>query len=278
MAAVAELICYPVKGCAGTSVRQAVVTPAGLRHDRSFMVIGEDGVFRTQRRDPGLARIRPQIDGAGESLTLTAPGFGGLRVDVDLTADRREVFLFGVPYRGIDQGDAAAAWLSDFLGVGSRLVRVPPEHDRITGGETAGTAGYADSSAVLMASTSSLDLLNDLIAERGGEPLPMYRFRPNIVIDGWSEPHVEDRARRLTVGEAELAFAKLARRCVVTTVDQQEGRKAGPEPIRTLARYRRTPDGGVAFGAGFATSRPGTLAVGDRVLVTAWERAVTRVD
>ena len=52
---------YPIKGCAGTSLTAAVLTPAGVAHDRSFMVVDEHGTARTQRRDPRLATIRPEV-------------------------------------------------------------------------------------------------------------------------------------------------------------------------------------------------------------------------
>jgi uncharacterized protein YcbX len=270
VARIVELNCYPVKGCAGTSVGDAGLTPAGLAHDRSFMVIGEDGVFRNQRRVPRMALVRPEISADGERLTLRAPGVDVSHTDVDLTAARRDVELFGQPYQGIDQGDAVAGWLSEVFGAPSRLVRVPPEHHRVTRGQTPGTAGYADGQPLLITSLASLDLLNERIAQRGAKPLPMNRFRPNIVVGGWNEPHIEDRARRVNVGEAELGYAKLAVRCVVTTVDQESGTKVGPEPLRTLTGYRHAADGGVAFGVKFSVLRPGKLSVGDEVIVSSW--------
>ncbi|GAA3739880.1 hypothetical protein HDA32_002715 [Spinactinospora alkalitolerans] len=276
MAVIDELTCYPVKGCAGTSARDAVLTPAGLAHDRGFMVIGEDGVFRSQWRDPRLALIRPEVGDRGGRLTLRAPGVEAVGIAVDTGAARRDVELFGTPYKGIDQGDAAAEWLSEVLGARSRLVRVPPEHERVTGGATPGTSGYADSCPLLVVSRSSLDLLNERIAERGGDPLPMARFRPNIVVAGWAEPHTEDRARRIGVGGAELGYAKLAIRCAVTTVDQETGVRAGPEPLRALAGYRRAAEGGVAFGAKFAVLRSGALSVGDEVAVASWDESELR--
>ncbi len=270
MARIVELNYYPIKGCAGTSVCDAVLTTRGLAHDRSFMVIDEDGVFRSQRRTPRLALIRPEVSTGGERLTLRAPGAGVLRADVDLAAARRDVELFGMPYQGIDQGDAVAGWFSEVLGEPSRLVRVPPEHDRVTRGQTPGTAGYADGQPLLVTALPSLDLVNERIAEHGGEPVPMNRFRPNVVIGGWDEPHVEDRVRRIHAGDAELGYAKLAIRCVVTTVDQVSGTKTGPEPLRTLAGYRRATEGGVAFGVKFSVVRPGKLSVGDEVIVSSW--------
>ncbi|MCX3287745.1 MOSC N-terminal beta barrel domain-containing protein [Streptomyces sp. NEAU-H22] len=270
MARVVELSCYPVKGCAGTSVPEALLTRTGLAHDRSFMVVSEEGVYRTQRRDPLLAVIRPLITSDGGHLTLTAPGAGPLHLRVDTSGTRRQVDLFGTAYQGIDQGDEAANWLSDRLGVRSRLVRTPPEHDRVTDGLTPGTSGYADSCALHVLSRSTLDLLDNKLTDRGAGPVPVDRFRPNLVVDGWDDPHTEDRAHRLRIGTTELGYAKLAIRCAVTLVDQHAGTRAGPEPLRTLAGYRRATEGGVAFGAKYAVLRPGRVAVGDEVEVTVW--------
>ncbi|MGA4843611.1 MOSC domain-containing protein [Streptomyces sp. G45] len=270
MAGVVELISYPVKGCAGTSVAEAVVTRAGLAHDRSFMVVSDEGVYRTQRRDPRLAVIRPDLTPDGRRLTLRAPGHDELTLDVDSSGPRRPVDLFGAPFTGIDQGDAVAAWLTGVLGAPSRLVRVPPEHDRVVAGRTPGASGYADSSALHLMSRATLAALNERLAARGAAPLPMSRFRPNVVVDGWSEPHTEDRAERLTIGDAELAYAKLAIRCAVTLVDQERGARSGPEPLRTLATYRRAAQGGVALGAKFSVLRTGKVSVGDDVTVEEW--------
>ncbi|UIZ13587.1 MOSC domain-containing protein [Streptomyces sp. R527F] len=289
MATVVDLITYPVKGCAGTSVDSTHLTPAGLAHDRSFMVVSVDGVYRTQRRDPRLALVRPTVSADASRLTLASAqpesGHGALHLDVTTSAPRRDVDLFGATYRGIDQGDEAAAWLTDLLGTPSRLVRVPPEHDRKTDGLTPGTSGYADSSAVHVLSRASLAHLHTRMAEHGAPPLAMDRFRPNIVIDSlpegcqgedWAaEPHAEDRIRRATIGAAELGYTKLAVRCAVTLVDQKAGARGGPEPLRTLAGYRRFSAGGVVFGAKFAVVRPGKLSVGDEVAVEAWGDAET---
>ncbi|MDL4776823.1 MOSC domain-containing protein [Actinomadura xylanilytica] len=268
MVKIVGLNCHPVKGCAGTALDQAVLTPAGIAHDRTFMVTGTGGVFRSLRRDPRLALVRPRVSADGALLTLRTDGSDAITVAVDLTGPRREVRMFGDPYPGIDQGDTAAEWLSDVLGSSSRLVRLPPEYHRVTDGLTPGTAGYADGSAVHLTAVSSLAALNERIAARGAGTVPMSRFRPNIVIDGWDEPHLEDRIRRAAVGDAELGFTKLAIRCAVTVVDQA-GRRAGPEPLRTLAGYRRTPDG-VAFGVKFSVTREGKVSVGDELTVTAW--------
>ncbi|SES32960.1 hypothetical protein SAMN05421870_117135 [Streptomyces qinglanensis] len=152
----------------------------------------------------------------------------------------------------------------------SRLVRVPPEHARVTDGRTAGTSGYADSCALHVLSRATLALLDRKLAENGAPAVPEDRFRANLVIDGWDEPHTEDRAHRLTVADAALGYAKPATRCAVVMVDQHGGRRDGPEPLRTLAAYRRAAGRPVAFGVKYAVLHPGRIRVGDEVHVTAW--------
>ncbi|MFI8930029.1 MOSC domain-containing protein [Streptomyces sp. NPDC053474] len=272
-AVVTDLITYPVKGCAGVALTESDLTPAGLAHDRAFMVTDDSGVYRTQRKDARLAVIRPEVSWDGGRLTLRAPDVEPLEIEVDTESPRRDVDLFGAPFKAIDQGAEAARWLSDVLGTDCRLVRVPPEHDRVTDGLNPGTSGFADSGALHLLSRASYDDLNARIEAAGRAPITLSRLRPNVVVDGWDAPHTEDSVRNVGIGNAELGFAKLALRCAVTLVDQVSGERAGPEPLRTLATYRRQAGGGVALGAKFSVLRTGKLALGDELDVTVWESA-----
>ncbi|WP_370945546.1 MOSC domain-containing protein [Amycolatopsis sp. cg5] len=271
MAKISELVYYPVKGCRGTVVRSAEVTPAGLEHDRVFMAMGADGAFRSQRRHPMMAAIEPEVLDGGRKLRLSAPGIEDFELDVLFDGPRHPAATFTWQGKGVDQGAEAADWFSTVLGQASVLVRVSSDHDRVTNGERAGTAGFADGHAVLVTSESSLDLLSERISSRGAEPVPMDRFRANVVVSGWPEPHTEDRVRVMSAGTAEFGYAKLCVRCAVPTIDQETGRKCGPEPTRTLADYRRHPEGGVTFGMKAMVLRPGQLSLGDEVMVHSWE-------
>ncbi|MDQ1011220.1 uncharacterized protein YcbX [Streptomyces sp. V4I23] len=266
---VQKLTYYPVKGCAGTDVMSAVAGDAGLEHDRTFMVVDAvDGSFRSQRTHPALAAVRPRVGEGGRTVTLRAGGVEDLLVDVDPEGAPRLVSLFDKPVgHAIDQGDAVAEWLSEVLGIKSRLVRVRDGFDRDGWGETPGKVAFADAHAVAVVSQASLDGLNARIEAAGGTPVPMDRFRANIVLDGCAAPHDEDLMRRLEIGTALLAHSVRAMRCSVPLVDQVTGRRAGPEPVRTLATYRREPayDNKVSFGAKVAVLRGGTLSVGDTV-------------
>lgn len=271
---VESLACYPVKGCAGAAVDRSSVTETGLLHDRSFMLVGAaDSVFLSQRRLPRMAVIQPTVCDGGAQLTLSAPGADEAELEVAFDGPRRAVSLFGKWFgEGVDQGDAIAKWCSGVLKTHCRLVRVPPDHDRSGWGEAPGSVGFADAHALLVTSLSSLDELNARILRNGAEPIPMDRFRPNIVVAGWPEPHTEDRVRRMSIGSAEFGYSVRAIRCAVPTVDQRIGERKCPEPTRTLASYRREPElGGVSFGVKVAVLRVGEVSVGAAVTVSRWE-------
>ncbi|GAA2778402.1 MOSC N-terminal beta barrel domain-containing protein [Crossiella cryophila] len=259
MAIVHSLAVYPIKGCAGVVLERAEVTPTGLAHDRLFAVVGPDGDTCWQGATPRLAVIRGQLRHEGAKLALSAPGADELVLDVATDGAARPVEVEKWPGAGIDQGAEAAEWVSGVVGQPVRLVREPARASR-TG---------VDPTALLVLSLSSLDCLNERILERGADPVPMDRFRPNIVISGWPEPHTEDRVGRMTIGGARIGFGELAIRCAVTLVDQSVGTRVGPEPLRTLATYRREPEG-VSFGLKAAVLRPGSIAVGDAVTVEEW--------
>lgn len=266
MATVSELIYYPVKGCTGVSTSRLDITATGPAHDRTFMFVTPDGTFRSQRTTPRLAIIRPDLVDEGAKLTLTAPDRPDLAVAVRAGGDRVPVAVHHWRGWALDQGDDAAAWGSAVLGEPVRLMRVPPDHERQVD-EAHGTITFSDATPLHLTSLSSLDELNVRILERGAEPVPMTRFRPNIVVAGWATPFTEDDVRSAHVGGARLRFVKPDVRCKVTMVDQDTGTPSGPEPIRTLAAFRREPDGGVSFGIKLAVRTPGPIAVGDELHV-----------
>ncbi|GLZ79891.1 molybdenum cofactor sulfurase [Actinorhabdospora filicis] len=263
MATVTALLTYPVKGCAPTPLTRSTLLATGLPHDRSFMIVDPEGTLISQREVPSMALIRPAFD--GDALVLTAPDAPEFHLVVTVDGPRVPVSMFKQAYKGVDQGDEIAAWLSAYLGTPARLVRVPPDHDRVTEGANHGTALFADDSAVLIISEESLADLNGRLAA----PVPMDRFRPSVVVSGLGA-FGEDRVRRVRVGTAELAYSELGKRCVVITVDQETGRKTGHEPTKTLATYRKPGKGGVCFGAHFVVAAEGELAVGDEVSVEEW--------
>jgi uncharacterized protein YcbX len=121
---------------------------------------------------------------------------------------------------------------------------------------TGSRVSFVDGFPFLMISRESLEALNRRLAS----PLPMNRFRPNLVIAG-GEPHEEDRMTTFSVGELRFQVVKPCDRCVIPNVDQALGEARGPEPLRTLATYRRR-HGKVLFGQNVVHRGQGTLRCG----------------
>ncbi|RAY11057.1 MOSC domain-containing protein [Actinomadura craniellae] len=255
---VAELTAYPLKGAAGTSLTAAGLTPAGFRHDREFMLVRPDRRHLSQREVPRLATLEPARDEA--KLTVHAPGEVTPLVHEVVDGPPLDVTVHGRPCRGTDQGDEAAGWFSAFLGRPCRLVRFTGTRPTT---RRDGTLRFADGYPLSVLSRASLDDLNGRLAE----PVPMDRFRPNLVLSGL-DPYGEDGITTLRVGTAVIDLVAPCARCIVTTVDQRTGEQTRRDPLRTLARYRtRAFEGGcgVMFGRLAVPRVPGTVAVGDPV-------------
>jgi uncharacterized protein YcbX len=266
---VAALYLYPVKSLRTTSVRSAVVEPWGLAGDRRWMV-ADAGTLRsvTQREQPSLARAGAVLLPDG-GVRLSAPGMPPLTVAVPPpTADELVVGHFKHMMRVRAAAPEADAWLSSFLGLPARLVHQDPaalprpvDPDHALPGDT---VSLADGFPLLLTATASLDALNELVA-RGPAPheapLPMDRFRPNVVVEG-TPAWAENGWRRLRIGEVVFRAPKPSARCVITTTDQATGER-GQEPLRALAGRRALAAGKLAFGQNLIPDGAGTLHVGD---------------
>ena len=112
--------------------------------------------------------------------------------------------------------------------------------------------------AVMAARAAQLERADKLNA-RLDEPLPMNRFRPNIVLEG-AGPFAEDGWTRVRIGAIELDMAGPCARCATTTTDQETGAR-GVEPLRTLATFRRE-GAEVMFGQNANHRGTGEIAVG----------------
>ncbi|MFF8730505.1 MOSC domain-containing protein [Streptomyces sp. NPDC015171] len=269
-AAVQSIHVHPVKAFRGISPRQAVVEPWGLAGDRRWTLIDDGGKVVTQREQPRLAQAAAEpLPGGG--VRLSAPGREPLTVEVPEPAETVLVDVFRAKVEGIPAAAAAHLWCSAYLGSEVRLVhmddpatRRPVDPEYALPGET---VSFADGYPLLVTTVSSLDALNSLISEGPNAaegPLPMNRFRPNVVVAG-TDPWAEDGWTRISVGEVEFRVARPCGRCVVTTTDQDTAVR-GKEPLLTLARHRRI-GGKLVFGQNVVPLSPGTIRIGDPVRV-----------
>jgi uncharacterized protein YcbX len=259
---VGRLFSYPVKSCAGIELTTAQVTATGLAWDRRWMVVGGDGAFLSQREHPWLALVRVRLDEG--NLVLSAPRRPEIRVAFDTNVSViARVRVWSDECEALDEGRAAAEWFSELLGVTARLVRLAGDDARPLGTPSAqpgDRVSFADAYPFLLLSEASLDGLNRRLAL----PVPMDRFRPNIVVVGCG-PHAEDEWRQLRMGDVDFRVVKACARCVITTTDQETAERS-PEPLRTLATYRLR-DGKVMFGQNLIHGGAGTITVGDPVIV-----------
>ncbi len=258
------LFVYPIKSCAGMTVQTRRLDAKGLEGDRSYMVVDEAGRFLTQREEPRLAVVRPE---PGDPLTVTTPGgsapaIPGVRVEVS-------VWDYGCP--ALDCGEDAAALLSDHLGRTCRLVTLAPDHERPSD-HAGGRIGFSDGYPLLVIAESSLAELNTRLPV----PLPMNRFRPNLVVAG-SPAFDEDHWQRIEVGPLPVDIVKPCARCAITRVDQQTGIRGDGEPLRTLGTFRKAK-GGVMFGQNAVHRALGELAVGDEITVVRRAPTATATD
>lgn len=262
MIRVSALNAYPIKSCRGVALDAAEVGLTGFVQDRQWLLVDEAGRFMTQRDWPMLARIEVAIDSRG--LEVVADGMPRLAVhDPGARAEQLEVVIWRDECVAVTAGAVAAAWFTDFLGTPCRLVKMPPSTIRQVNqkyAEPGDRVGFADGYPFLMISQGSLDELN----RRLETPIPMNRFRPNIVVEG-CEPHAEDGWSRMTAGNVRFRVVKPCSRCVVTTTDQATGER-GPEPLRTLATYRRVGSK-VLFGQNLIHDDTGIIRVGDTCTV-----------
>jgi len=258
MAAVTDIVFYPVKSCAGIAVREATLTRFGLAvdnvYDREWMLVDEDGLCLTQREHPRMALVTPRLH--TETLELRAPGMLPLELQLGLPHPDdtvlRHVRIWDDEVDAYDCGDLAAAWCTNAVGIGCRLVRFHPEARRLastkwTGAVEAPTM-FSDAFPFLVVGAASLEDLNGKLQAAGRAALPMNRFRPNIVVSG-TEAFDEDYTASFTCGPVVLKPVKPCARCPMPSVDQATG-QFGPDPLDILRSYRVKPqvEDGICFG------------------------------
>ena len=259
-----QITIYPVKSCKGITLTRAELTQFGLKNDRRWMVVDEQGSFVSQRVIPKMALVDPSL--TDKCLVLKALNFETIEVPYHSEVkSTRVVKIWDDVCEAEDCGEEAAEWFSEFLGVASRLVTMGNTFSRSVDTEYSkhrDQVSFADSFPLLLISSASLRDLN----VRLDLPVPMNRFRPNLVVSG-CEPYAEDRWRRFSLGKLTFEVSKPCARCTVPTVDQMTGRK-GTEPLTTLATYRKGNGNDVFFGQNLVNEqKSGELVVGMEVSI-----------
>lgn len=271
---VKHIFIHPVKSMAGQMVEEAVLTVDGLAGDRQFVVVNEKGKFRTARECPSLVVVKAvTVDGF---LILSLPN--GRSISIPLPSHVKElkkIKLWDDNVTGVDMGDDAACWLSDYLGKTSRLIAIADKS--IRQGKYKGTPkSFSDAAPLLLTSDASLNDLN----RRLSVPVLDRNFRPNIVVAGEMEPFAEDFWDEIKIGDISMQVAWGCSRCILTTVDPLTGTKSDDmEPVKTLKTFRTAADKNFYFGQNIIPQTQGIIHVGDEVeIVSVREKALYAAD
>lgn len=264
MLSVTGLFIYPIKSLRGISLQEAVVTSRGFQYDRQWMLVDENNRFLSQREFAVMALLEPEIIGdmmiihnrqrEQPPLSLALHPVVGETIMVNVWSDR---------CRAAVSGKEADEWFSSALGMNCRLVYMPESTNRRVDGRYAHAKEntmFSDGYPFMMIGESSLEDLNSRLEI----PLPMNRFRPNIVFAG-GQPYQEDEMKSFRINNMNFAGVKLCARCNVTTIDQ-ETTLTGKEPLKTFASYRRK-NNKVYFGQNLLCDATGKISLGDELMI-----------
>lgn len=262
MYTISQLFIYPIKSLGGFEVSFAYLTDRGLQYDRRFMLVDMDGNFLTQREHASMSLLQTVIvddqliiypkNNATDKLVLPLHPESNSTISVKVWDDECDAALVS---------DAADKWFSEKLSMQCRLVYMRDEEKRKVDERYAHDneiTSFSDGYPLLIIGQASLDDLNN----RLNEPIPMNRFRPNVVFTG-GHPFDEDMMEHIRINEIDLYGVKLCARCVVTTVNQTTATKA-KEPLKTLAGYRMV-NNKIYFGQNIIFKQTGIISNGDAI-------------
>jgi len=236
------------------TVDEIELEATGVRGDRRFFLIDDEGALVNAKRMPTLLTVRPAMsDGR---LVLRFPDDSLVESEVRDSDESIVTSFYGRPVAGrIVEGPWAAA-LSELAGKPVRLARTEREGDGYDRGQSAGAS---------LVSTGSLEALGH--ASGAADAVDGRRFRMTIGIDA-DEPHVEDSwiGSRVRVGGAVVLVRDNVGRCSVTTRDPDTGVR-DLDTLGVIGAYRAgVPTGEpLPFGVWCQVVEPGRVAVGDSV-------------
>ncbi len=264
MIKVSNLYVYPIKSLGGFECSSSKVTDRGLEFDRRWMLVDENNRFISQREFPPLALLTTHI--ANNILTVQHKNDIGIKIEIPIShysETNSLVVIWDDTVIANTINKVVDEWFSDILSRKCRLVYMADSSHRLVDKNYAHNSeitSLSDGYPFLLISKGSLSDLN----ARLESPIPMNRFRPNIVIEG-CEPFFEDSMKSFLINNTHFFGVKLCGRCVVTTINQDTGEKSEQtEPLRTLATYR-TIDKKVRFGQNLLHKSTGVISVGDVV-------------
>jgi uncharacterized protein YcbX len=264
---VTDLTIYPIKSTSGLYADHFEVTKTGLKLDRHWVIVDENNAAITGRQNAQTLAFSSKL--FSDHLLVRHEG-DSIKLPFEVVDQQSiEIKIFSSIANGIEISDEVSSWFSNRLKQECRVVFLDSSRPRQVqekhGGKNREIVGFADMNPILLISEASLGDLNSRLEE----PVSMRNFRPNIVVKG-CDSFEEDTWKRIKVGACEFRVVQKCERCVFTTIDPdtlEKNKKA--EPLRTLAKYRRTSGKDVAFGVHMIPEKLGTIRLNDQVEVIA---------
>jgi uncharacterized protein YcbX len=263
MLTVSGLYIYPIKSLGGIALNEATLTDRGFEYDRRWMLVDENNRFISQREVAAMALLKVAVHSEGLQVKNIRTGSSIIIPIQPVDTETTMVTVWSDRCRAQYVSTAADAWFSGQLGISCRLVYMPDTTHRQVDSRYAQNkeiTSFSDGYPLLLISQASLDDLNNRLPA----PLPMDRFRPNIVFNG-GVPFQEDMMKEFAIGGIRFFGVKLCARCTITTIDQQTAEKA-KEPLKTLSTYR-TKNNNIYFGQNLLFEGSGTIRLGDTITI-----------
>ena len=257
-----ELNIYPIKSARGQSVKEMKINVDGPEGDRQWMLVDENGKFLSQRTLPKLATVEVFSDPTSLTVGIDKMFF---KISKNNSFQRKaKVNIWNDTVEAALEPDLYSQALSQYLGVPCRLVRYAPYSQRRVlshNPDWKPEVRFADGRPLLLVNNKSLEDLN----ARLPNPVRVDRFRANIVFQG-AAAYEEDSWKKIKIGEVVFSLPKRCSRCTMITIDQKTGIPNGPEPLKTLAGYRREGKD-VFFGTLWIPENEGTIRIDDKLQV-----------
>ncbi|WP_186756090.1 MOSC domain-containing protein [Echinicola salinicaeni] len=259
-----DIYIYPIKSLGGIRLQESEVLTKGFKWDRRWMLVDEQGTFLSQRSLHHMALL--QVDLQENGLKVFHKTKQDQYINIPFTPetdDFIQVQVWGDSLLGQIVSTKANQWFSEVLNINCQLIFMPEDSFRPIEEKYSvdnETVSFADAMPYLLIGQGSLDDLNSRLEN----PVPMERFRPNLVFSG-GKAFQEDDWSNIQIGDCSFKITKPCARCVLTTVDQNTGLK-GKEPLKTLSAYRRK-NNKVLFGQNLISLKNGTVKVGDELIV-----------
>lgn len=253
-----ELYIYPIKSARAQNIKEMKMTHEGPEGDRQWMLIDEAGKFISQRTVPKLATVEVFHEAAALTVGMDKMFF---KISKNNSFQRRvKVSVWNDSFEAALEPDLYSQALSQYLGVNCRLVRYAPYSQRRVRSQSMEwkpEVRFADARPLQLVNLKSLEDLNSRLSS----PVGVDRFRGNIIFQG-KTAFEEESWKRIKVGEVVFSLPKKCSRCTIITIDQKTGVPNGPEPLKTLAGYRRDLKD-VNFGTLWIPENEGVIRVGD---------------